>query len=73
MAEIDEVKERINFYKTAWTFVLAVLAGLVGWFMQYDKQDATSGLALVSIVLLIGLWVWLHLGILKLIRSLKDL
>jgi glucan phosphoethanolaminetransferase (alkaline phosphatase superfamily) len=73
MAEIDEVKERINFYKTVWVTVVGLLAVLLGWFVFYDKQDAIAGLALVSIVFLVGVWVWLQLSITRMIRQLRDL
>ncbi len=73
MSEIDQVKEEIGFYKTAWTFVLTVLAALVGWFMVYGTQDVASGMALVAIVLLIALWMYIQSKIMKLIRSLREM
>jgi hypothetical protein len=73
VSELDEIKEEIGFYKTAWTFVLTVLAGLVGWFMLYGKQDATSGIALLGIIVMVGLWMWLQVKIMNLIRSLRNL
>ncbi len=73
MAEIDEVKERINFYKTVWVTVVGLLSVLLGWFVFYDKQDSVSGLALVSIVFLVGVWVWLQISITRMIRKLRDL
>ncbi len=73
MSEIDEVKEEIGFYKTAWTFVLTVLAALVGWFMLYSEKDAIAGMALLGIVVMTGLWFWLQVKIMKLIRSLRNL
>lgn len=73
MAEIDEVKEKINFYKTAWVTVIGLLAALLGWFVLYEKQDIASGLALTSIVLLTAIWVWLQFSITRLIRKLRDL
>lgn len=72
MSEIDEIKEEIGFYKTAWTFVLTILAALVGWFMLYGEQDIIAGMALVGIVVMTGLWLWLQTKIMKLIRSLRD-
>jgi hypothetical protein len=73
MSEIDEVKEEIGFYKTAWTFVLTILAALIGWFMLYSEQNAVSGLALVAIVLLIALWMYIQSKIMRLIRSLREM
>jgi len=73
VAEIDEVKERINFYKTVWVTVVGLLSVLLGWFVFYDKQDSVSGLALVSIVFLVGVWVWLQISITRMIRKLRDL
>ena len=72
MSEIDEIKEEIGFYKTAWTLVLTILAALVGWFMLYGEQDIIAGMALVGIVVMTGLWLWLQTKIMKLIRSLRD-
>jgi CHASE2 domain-containing sensor protein len=73
MSEIDQVKEEIGFYKLVWATLVAILAGLIGWFALNSNQDMVGGLAIASIFVLSIVWIFVQFKIFKLIDMLKDL
>jgi len=73
MSEIDSIKEEINFFRTIIQIVLTALFAVSGWFMLYDGSDEKSGMALASMILLIGVWLVVQSMMFKLIRKLKEL
>lgn len=73
MSELDQVKEKIGFYKMAWATIIAILTALIGWFALSSGQNHVSGLVLASIFTLSIVWIFIQIKIFNLIEKLRDL
>ena len=75
MAQIDEIKEEINFLKVWLGILVVTIFGMIGWGISHIGD--TSRLLLVldvgAIIVLSLIVAYINFTIIKKIKSLKDL
>ena len=75
MAEIDEIKEEINYLKVWLGITLITTIGLISWLLNnYDTADTIKIVADISVILVLNLSVIvIDKKIKKRIKKLRDL
>jgi len=75
MAEIDEIKEELNYLKVWLGIIVLTTIGLIGWLLNH--YEVSSNLKIVSgvaaIIILTIAIIIIDKNIKKKIKSLKDL
>ena len=75
MADIDEIKESIGYFKVIFSILIAVNVSLVAWlYKNYELLTIIDAILLLSlsIIITVGI-IYINRKILLKIRSLRDL
>jgi len=75
MAEVDEIKEELNYLKVWLGIIVLTAIGLIGWLLNHYETSSNLKIisALVTSVVLTISIIIIDKNIKKKIRSLKDL